>query len=258
MIKQFGKATIVGDMADDVLRSDVAGEEQSQLIKMLASSYAWDIDEIKFAARVGTPLDSLKAMSARRAVDTLMDEILATGTMDGTAVPGLLGLLNQSSTSDFTPVTKSGGGLTWANATGDEMAADVFGLVAKIMGAMKMSGGPVFQSFRIALPIEQYLLAAQKRMGDGSDTTVLNFIQQNSSFVESINPWSRCDGAGAGGLDRMVAFPPSQEVLGAIVPLEFTTLAPQQVNFTYKILARAKTGGVICRYPVAMGYSDGI
>ena len=66
MIKQFGKATIVADMADDVLRSDVSGEEQSQLIKTIASSYAWDIDEIKFASRVGTPLDFLKAMSARR------------------------------------------------------------------------------------------------------------------------------------------------------------------------------------------------
>jgi hypothetical protein len=258
MIKQFGKATIVGDMADDVLRSDVSGDEQSQTIKTLASSYAWDIDEIKYAARVGTPLDALKAMSARRAVDTGMDEILALGTLDGVAVPGLLGLLNQSNTSDFTPVTKSGGGLTWANATGDEMAADVFGLVAGIMGAMKMSGGPVFQSFRVVLPIEQYLLAAQKRMGDGSDTTVLSFIKQNSPFVESIHGWHRCNNAAGASTDRMCAFPPSSEVLGAVVPLEFMTLPPQQVNFCYKVLARAKTGGVIARYPVAMGYADGI
>jgi hypothetical protein len=228
MISQFGAAQIVSDMAQDLPRSDVAGQEQSQVIRTLGSSYAWDIDEIKYAARVGLPLDALKAMSARRSIDTLMDSILATGSADG----DLTGLLNQDNTSDFTAVTKSGGGKLWANATGDEMAADVFGLVAEIMAQMKLSGGPAFQSFRVVLPNRQYLLAAQKRMGDASDMTVLKFIQQNSQFVESIQPWHRCEGAGDTASDRMVAFPPTEEVLGAVVPLEFTTLPPQQENLT--------------------------
>lgn len=254
MTKKFGEAIIVDDMAGDVPRSDVSGEEQSQTIKTIAGAYGWTLDELKYAARTGTPLDAMKAMSARHSVDTKMDRILALGD----TASGLSGILNLSNTTTFTPGTKTGGGLTWALATADEIAADIFGICTKVIEVMKQAGGPMFQRFRICIPVAQYALAAQKRMGDGSDSTVLNFCKANSPYIESINAWHRCDGAGGGGTDRMLAFPPSEEVVGALVPLEFQTQPPQQENLAYKVIARAKTGGVISRYPLAVAYGDGI
>ena len=254
MIKKAGEAVIVGDMADDVPRSDVSGEEQSQVIKTLAASYGWTIDEIKYASRTGTPLETWKAMAARHSIENKMDSILALGDTD----TGLTGALGLSNTTTFTPSTKSGGGTAWANATSDEIAADLFGICTAIIAAMKSSGGPQFQRFRILIPVEQYGLIAQKRMGDGSDVTILNFVKANSPYIESINAWHRCATAGSGSTTRMMAFPPTEEVVGALVPMEFTTLPPQQQNLTYKVIARAKTGGVVARYPLACAYGDGI
>lgn len=254
MVKQFGQAAIVADMSESVPRSDVSGEEQSQTIKTLASSFGWSIDEIRYAARTNTPLDAMKAMSARHTIDTLMDQVLATGN----TAANLKGILNLSNTTSYSPVVKSGGGLTWANATPDEIATDMFGIVSKIIDVMKASGGPMFQRFRLAVPVAQFTLISQKRMGDGSDSTILNFVKGNSPYIESISAWHRCATAGGGGTDRLLAFPPSEEVVGALVPLEFTTMPPQQENLTYKVIARAKTGGVVSRYPLAVGYGDGI
>lgn len=258
MFNKVGSAKIVANMSDDLPRSDATGDESSQFIKTLGASYGWDVIEIKEANRVGTPLDSMKAGAARYAIENKIDQILATGdTYDGTNY-WARGLLNQANAGSYTPVTKSGGGLTWAAGTSDEIAADIFGITAKIVSNLKDSGGPQFHRFRVLIPVEQYNLIAQKRMGDGSDKTVLQFVMGNSPFVESITPWFRCDGAGANGLDRMAAYPMNPMVLGALVPMEYTTLAPEQRNLTMVTNAMARCGGVISRYPVALCYADGI
>lgn len=256
MVKQFGEAAFIDDFGGSVPRSDVDGEEQSQTMKSIGSAYGWTLDEIRYANKTGVPLDSMKALSCRNAVDTKLDVTLALGDTPR----GLSGILNLSNTTTFTLSTKAGGGgVAWASATPDEIVADVTGMLTKIIDAMKASGGPMFQRFRICLPVKQYGQIAQRRMGDGSDTTILKFLLANSPYIESINAWHRCTNAGSGGAqDRMIAFPPSEEVVGALVPLEFQTTAPQQENLAFKVIGRVKTGGVICRYPVAVGYADGL
>lgn len=253
---KFGKARLVANMADDLPRADISGSEESKVIKPIAASYGWDIFEVKAASKTNTPLDSLKAVAARFAVETEIDSLLALGS----TAHNMQGLLTLSNTTTFTPFTKGVGGTSWltGGVTGDEMARDVFGLVAKIVVAMKNAGGAVFQRFQIVMPIEQYSLIAQKRMGDGSDKTVLRFILENSPFVEAITPWHLATGAGGSSTDRMVAYPKNPLVLAGLVPTEFTSLPPEQRNMEYVVNCYATVGGVICRYPVAVGYCDGI
>jgi len=254
MFTKFGQAKLISNNSDDLPRADATGQEASKIIKDLGDSYGWTLREIKRAAATGTPLDSMKSMAARFAIDTKMDDILANGS----TAHGLEGLLSLTGANTFTPKTKSAGGLTWAVATADEMAADLFGIVSKAVSDLKMSGGTVFQRYTILLPIEQYALAAQKRMGDGSDTTVLKFCLNNSPWIEAIEPWHHCDAAGGGGTDRMVAYPRNPLVVAAIVPQEFTALSPELRNLEYVVNCIASTGGVVCRYPVAVLYGDGI
>lgn len=254
MFEKFGRAKIAANMADDIPRADVTGVESSKVIKPVTSSYGWDIFELKAAAATGMPLDALKAQAARFAIETESDRILALGDADH----GLEGLLALSSTTTYTPSTKVAGGTTWAVATSDEIVGDLFGICQAIISAMKGAGGPVFTRFQIILPIEQYALIAQRRMGDGSDTTVLKFAQANSPWIESIEPWHLTNGAGSMGVDRMVAYPKNPLVLAGIVPMEFTTQPPEQRNLEYVVNCLSTTGGVVVRYPVAVAYGDGI
>lgn len=253
--EMFGASKFIGNNADDLPRVDAKGTETSKVIKWVGDSYGYTMMDIKAAAKEGTPLEDIKARAARRAIETQIDEILSTGA----TAHNLQGILSLSNTTSYTVGTKAAGGLTWGslaapNATGDEVAADIMGIASKLVETTK----GVWERFRIAMPIEQYNYAAQKRLSSQSDITALQFALKTSPFIESITPWHRCDTAGAGSTDRMVAFPPDPEVVAAIVPTEFTPMNPQQRNLEWVINCIASCGGVVCRYPVAVAYADGI
>jgi hypothetical protein len=254
MYEKFGRAKIIGSHADDLPRADAKGQDASRIIKDLGAAYGYTIREIKRAQATGVPLDQMKAMAARFAIDAEMDNILANGL----STHNLEGLLSLTGANTFTPGAKTGGGTTWANGTPDEIAADLFGIVAKVITDMKNSGGPAFQKFVVLIPVSQYALIAQKRMGDGSNLTVLKYVLENSPWIEAIEPWHHCAGAGVGPSDRMVAYPRNPLVVAGIVPQEYVAMAPEQRNLEYIVNAIASTGGVVCRYPIAVCYGDGI
>lgn len=254
MFEKFGQAKIVANMADDIPRADVSGSEATKIIKPVTSSYGYDLFEIKAAAATNTKLDALKAMAARFAIETEVDDILANGD----SVHNLSGLLNLASTTTYTLGTKAAGGKTWAVATPDEIADDIAGAINAILDAMKGAGGPVFRKFQIVIPTAQYGIIAQKRMGDGSNTTILSFLLNNNPFIDSIESWHHCDAAGAGSTDRMAIYPKNPLVLAGIVPMEYTTMPPEQRNLEYVVNALSTCGGVVVRYPVAVCYADGL
>lgn len=255
MFDRFGKAKIVANMADDIPRADRSGQEESKVIKPLASSYGWDIFEIKASAQTNTPLDQLKAQASRFAIEAEIDSILAVGN----AAHNLQGIFNLSNTQTVTLTTKTGGGVAWsATATAQEIAADVFAMPVKAMVAMKASGGPVFQKFTIIIPIDSYAKIMSMQMSAGSDTTVLQYVKRNSPWIDDIIPWHYATGAGAGGTNRMVAYPKNPMVVAGVVPMEFTTMPAEQRNLEYVVNALATCGGVVVRYPVAVVYADGL
>ena len=255
-VTRYGVAKIIGHDPDDIPTADASGTEFSKVIKTIASSYRYTIDEIKAAAATDTPLDAQKAMSARMAIDNELDRILAFGDT-GTGLEGLLSLSTVA--SPLTPTAKTGGA-PWATAlnTADEVAADFSKILTALMGDLQGAGGPMFQKFTALVPIEQYGFLGMKRLGVNSDTTLLDYMLSKFPWLEGIEPWARCDGAGGSGADRMVVYARNPMVVSAVVPREFTPLPPQERNLSYVVNATSKTAGVIARYPIAIHYMDGI
>lgn len=257
MIERFGRAKIGGDMGDDAPRVEVTRTESTaQVIQNVTAAYGYNLLEIREAARVSTPLDGLRAKAARDTIETTIDEILATGS----AAHGLKGVLNLTGVNTYTLGTKAASGTkSWLNgATPNEITKDVFGMATKIVNQLKDAAGPAWHSFTLAVPVEQFSHIAQAKMGDGDSSTILKFVLTNSPYVKEIIPWSRCDGAGVGGDDRALMFVKDPKVVGAIVPMEFTTQPPEQRNLNFLINCLARCGGVITRYPIAMQYADGL
>ncbi len=259
---KHGSARIIANAADDLPMADVTASETSQTIKMLGAAYGYDIREIKAAAAMGTPLDALRAEACRYSVEQQIDAILASGS----ATDGLFGVLNQDSTdlpaarrvALYTLSTKAAGGTAWGTlaapvATGQEVANDIIGACSALVAATKGA----WSQFRVVLPIAQYNYAASTRLNAINDTTALEFALK-SSFVESIEPWYRCTAAGGSSADRMAVFPSDPLVLGGIVPMEWSPQAPQLRNLKYVVNTIASCGGVVCRFPLAMRYADGI
>lgn len=257
-----GSAKIIGNAADDLPMNDLTGQEFSQMIKDVGNGYMYSLKEIKKAAAMNTPLDSSRAETARMTTEQLIDQLLATGN----ATNNLRGVLSLDSTSipvaqrvgTFTLGTKAAGGIAWGTlvapkATGREVANDLIGFASKIVEDTK----GIWSSLNIVLPIAQYNYAASTPVNSINPTTALQAALA-AGFIASIRPWYMCSGVGAGATDRMAAFPSDAAVLGGIVPQEWTPLAPQQKNLAFTVPCVASCGGVVCRYPIAMRYADGL
>jgi hypothetical protein len=240
-------------MADDLPKADATGTETTKVIKQIGSSYGWSWFELKAMAATNRPLDQLKARAARFAVDTLVDETLASGS----TAHGLEGLLNLTGAATYTLADKDAGGKTWGtlaapNATADEVAQDLMGMAS----ARVVATNQMFSRFTIVLPTAEYEYASQIRLGD-TQTTALEFVLKTSPHIAEVVSWHRCNDAGAGGTsDRIAMYPKDPMILAGLVPMEFTQLPMQNRNLRFEVPCVATCGGVIVRYPIAVAYAD--
>lgn len=247
---QVGVAKIISDYATDLPRADVRGKEFSSPIRSIGNSYGFSIQEIRGAKLAGIPLEQKKANAARRAVEQKIDEIAQFGDAEN----NLLGFLNQPNVILFVVPNGVGGTPDWNSKLPDEIAADMHGCANNIVTVTK----GVEVSNTMLLPLEQYQLVASKRMGDGSDTTILDFFLETSPHITEVAPWHALAGAGVGGTDRMAVYRRDQDVLQLVISQEFEQLPPQEDGLEIITPCHARCGGVVVYYPLAISFADGI
>lgn len=259
-----GEAKFIGANADDLPRVDVGGVPHLQSIHRLGDAYGYTIWDIKNAIRTGQRLDVMRAAEARRAIETKIDRTLGRGY----APLGLYGLFNIPNVRVVTATTKTGGGTYWsATATPLEKLRDIQKLVAATIAALQQGAAPgangmdqeqVYNRFRLVMPDANYMDLASSYMPDSTGRTLLEVVEA-MPYIESVQPWFLATGAAANGTDdRMVLFPPTENVVGAVVPVEFTELAPQPRNVEYVVPCIAATGGVLAGRTLPISYMDGI
>lgn len=255
MFEMTGQAKVSGPNANDLPKVGVRGAERSQNIKQIEVSYGWLVREIQQAAKTGTPLDQMTVRAAQNSVARQVDNILAFGYAPA-QIPGIFNIPNVVSS---TAVTKTTGGVEWAaNTPPDELLADLNLIVADTRNALKQAGddAPIFPRFTILLPSTNYSIAATTPRSTTSDTTILKYAIQNNPWIESIEEWWQADTADGSGGPRAVCFPRDPLAVAALIPSEFTALAPQAVGLGYDIPAYGSCGGVVCRYAVAVRYMN--
>jgi hypothetical protein len=257
MYQMMGRTKAGSKHGNDSPRASLTGVETPRKIVQLENHYSWTTREIEQAAATGAPLDRLTVLAAMSATEQKIDDMLALGD----SAHGITGLLNDPIVDDdvLTPTTKTGGP-TWATSgnTGDQVLADLNKITMSLVGQLKSTDAPGFQKFTILVPTQQYAYLATTPRGTGTDTTLLQFALRNNPWIEAIEPWDKCDGAGSGPSDRMVAYARNPMCLGALVPDEFRAHAPQERGLEVYVPTTASCGGTVIRYPVAVKYMDGI
>lgn len=270
MLTGVGIAKLVTSRGQDLPRVTAFRKEFQRKYWPIGCSYDFTIDELRaaeFANRNGIGpvfnLDTTLAKTAKQTIARGLDKVGALGSATSSTISGLsvgiggdvgmLGILNQPNASAFTPATGGSGSSAWAQKTPDEILADMNGQVT----AMIVSTREAFSPTRFLLPTTQYRKALTTRMGDGSDRSILElFKSQNPGVL--VEPWLLCAGAGTAGADRGVAFQSDEMVLGFKISVSFEQLPAEFRNRLFKIDCMAKTAGVVCRYPIAVSYMDGI
>lgn len=248
--EMFGLAKIVADYAKDFPTANVVAREFTSKVKSLGASYEYSIQEMRAATFAGVPLEQRKANAARRAIDQLHNSLVKTGD----SAQGLLGFLNQSNTTSFSVPNGAAGTATWVTKTPDEIVADMHDIANGIFTSTK----GVERPDTILLPLAQYQLIASRRMGDGSDVTILRHFLATSPFITTVEAWWELDGAGTLGADRMVCYRRDPDALQYIAPVVFEQFAPQEEGMVLKTHCHARSGGVVVYYPLSISYGDGI
>ena len=242
---RVGQAKIIKPGATDLPRVDVTGLEFTRPVRWGGVSYGYNLIEIRQAMMAGRPLDSRKAAAARRAQEELVDEVAAIGAPDyGIAT----GFLNNAS------VTIDAATGNWSGLTADQIIADIStmwqGMVTATLG--------IESANTLLLPDAQHALIATLPRAATSDTTVLEFVLRTFPGLQAIEPWYRCDGAGAGGVDRAVLYRRDPMHLVQDIPNEFEQLPVFQRGSNFEVETLIATAGTTFYYPLSARYMDGI
>lgn len=247
---EVGMAVIISDYSKTFPRADVSGTEVTSVIRGIGDSYGYSIMEGRASMMAGVALPQRKANAARKAIEQKLDTVIQTGD----TANSLGGLLNITNAIAYTVPNGAAGSATWALKTPDEIVADLHGIVSNMVTVTK----EIEQPDSMILPVASYQLIATKRMGDGSDITILKHFLETSPYIKTVSSWYACDTAGGSSSKRMVIYRKDPDVLELIIPQEFEQFLPEQRGAEVLTLCHLRTGGVVCYFPLAVSYGDGI
>jgi hypothetical protein len=250
VLDRVGEAKIISKSGKDIPRVDVNVREVTGKVYTIGDAYGWNVYELREAARVNVPLTEWKARVARDAIERQIDQLLAFGYTDSQQ-SGLhiSGLINNAAVeaAGITDLDNWVQGTTTGQAMVDEMMA--------FTNAIVIGSSEKFIPDTLAMPTTRYNIFATTRLAD-SDMTALRWFLQNSPYIKNVAQWHKLDGAGAGGLDRAIAYKRDPSVLEGVIPQEFEQFPPQQDGLDLVINCTARGGGVKIYQPSAVAYGD--
>lgn len=243
-----GSAVMANDYDTSFPLVDIFGEEETVKVRGIKAGYHYNIDEIRRAQMAGLPLETSRAITARMAIDNKLDDIAWSGDT-ATALKGFIGY---SGVSEYTVVSGTSGSKLWSAKTADEILRDMHGLTHAVVEDTKGIERPD----TMLLPLPLYNLIETKRLGDGSDETVMSYFMKTNKYIKRIEWINKLATAGADGKNRIYVFVNNPRNLRFFVPLPFEQYDPDKEGMTYKIMCYAKTAGMAIFYPKSVAYAD--
>lgn len=244
---EVGEAKIISNYADDLPAVETSGSKVSHEIIAIGDSYHYSIQDIRRAAFSGKPLNARKAVAARRAWERKLDEVAATGAPND-GIPS--GALNNSSVT-IEGLAAAG---VWSGKTAQQMLNDLNKLVRGLVTDSKEH----YMGDSLLMPLAQHLLISQTRFSNDNSETVLEAFLRANPAVQSVDPWDKLAGAGAGATDRVMLYMKDPEILELVIPQEFEVLPPQPKNLAFQVLAHGRTAGCAVHRPLGVRYMDGV
>lgn len=239
-----GRAKFINGTGDDVPLVNITGSKFEQMVNTAAIGYSFSLEEIGAAQQNGTNLSSDGAMEARKIYEHFVDEVAFLG--DSTV--GVEGLYN------MTGIASQGAGATFTNSTPDEVLA----IINNAMTAIETASLGQEVADTIILPLKA-AGGMERRLGDGSDTTILDFIRRANRYTRQTNQpltvefdWRLDD------LNKMVVYRRDTSVLKMHMPMPLEFIAPQAKNLRIKVLGMFRFAPVNIRRPVAVRYISGV
>ena len=235
-----GKAKMINGKGDDIPLVNMQRQKFETTVGMGGIGYSFSLEEIGAAQMVGQSLSADGAEAARMGYEQFVDDVAMVGAN------GNDGLLTMAG------VTEVAAGKTLAAMTPDEILA----LVNDNIAAIEAASLGVELVDTVIFPLAS-AGKFEQRLGDGSDTTILDFIMRANRYTRRT------------GQPLMIEFDhrltnkatmyrrdPAVVKLSMPMPLQF--IAPQAVNLEIKVLGMFRFAPVNIRRPQAFRRITGL
>jgi hypothetical protein len=250
---RIGQAKIISNYSKDFPRTDIAVEEKRAYVKGIGDSFGYNIPEIRAAANANPPLplNQKRANNAMDIVNRKIDDIAWSGDTEYK----LQGFIDFPGIQEYTvPADGTGSSKKWIDKTPDQIVRDVSGLFTTVISGTNR----VEEPDSLLLPSDQFEYINSTRMTDGDSTTIMQFIMKNNVHVKAIEWVLELEGAGAGSTDRMMAYPRDPDIVELNIPQPVEMFEADKEGMEYVVPVHAETAGIICFYPLAIAFGDGI
>jgi hypothetical protein len=270
---RVGAANVIHDYAADLPESEVVAQEFQSRCLSLGASYSYSIQDLRKARMAGIPLETRKALSARRSMEQAIEQIAFYGLaqVPGTGASQALRFAPASqSTSD--PMAMYGftnfPGLVVTNTTNNwtlattSVSTIVSDFNAMFLSVIQTSKG-VHTPDTVVLPLSIWSqLSTTARSTTFTDDSVLQYLQKENPWLKAVY-WStmletaglKQDNSTPG--PRIMLLERNEENLSLVIPQEFEQLPPQMVNLMFRVPCHMRIGGLRVSYPKSIVALDG-
>ena len=237
--------------------ANAKGEEFSNKVYSWKLGYKYSAQELRRAAKAGVPLQSEDLI----AVELGYARRLQTQMFLGNATLGLGGFINATGvTNTQAALPASGTDRTWGgpDKTNDEIAKDITVAASAIRTRTYSTFG--VSGLTVALNQAKYDFIANERMASGTDTTIMQFILQNSESngISNFVIIHDLTGQGTGSSELMIVYPKDNMVLEANVAENILWMPMETRGLEFIFNSEMEFGGVTMRYAVAIEQVYGI
>lgn len=253
LLTKVGMARVIASGSDDLPSADAFVQEYSARVKSLGTSFRFSTQELRAATMNNTSLENTKGAAARKGVHEKESAV----AWNGDTQHGLIGLLNHPNITELVAPAGASTTTPWSTKTPDEIIADISAMVSKVRTQSK----GVHEADTLLLPIAQYDIIATRPRSSTSDTTILDWVRNNSAMGLTTIDWLpiELENAFTGGTkDGAICYEKNAEVLELRIPMEMMIhpAQPKGLNFVFPVESRI--GGVVVRFPLGIVFMSAI
>ncbi|MBM7696631.1 hypothetical protein JOD44_001748 [Salimicrobium jeotgali] len=247
VIKRSGAAKVLAPGSDDIELVDADMERHTENIYSIAAAFRYSVQELRQGQMSGTPIETTKAATARRAISEKENRLV----WKGDAKYGILGVANAEGIQvKALDNNKAGNSTKWKDKTGKELVADL----RQARSAVNRLPGHQADTLVVTPDAMEEL---EKEYNENTDKTVMEYLTSQGWF-SSIESTSDLEGMGDGQTDSFLVFDSSPTVVEMLVSMDITRHQQEYKFPNFKIPLEERTGGAIIRYPMAIVRGDGI
>jgi hypothetical protein len=250
IMDKTGDVQITRDFGTHAPMVNVSITERSVGFFSLTNGYTYSFQEARAAMMARQPLQARKAMACREAMARKMDEIALLGE----TTMGLTGLFTQSGTTVYSTPQGAGLDTEFSSKSSDEILLDLNGAMSQV--ALDTLEAHIPDT--MILPLSSRDLISTRRVGDGTDRSVMQFFLANSAYPVTIEQSVKLETNSNWTGKRGVVYKKDPNVLEMIISQQFEQFAPEVKGFVVETLCHARTAGVACYFPKAIAYFDEI